>query len=77
MKVLETWSEKITDRDQSDQRYIFKTISKNIFLSFFFFCSINDLCFRPDGAQLIVAAGNRVLVYDPLDGTLIQVLKGI
>jgi hypothetical protein len=36
MKVLETWSEKITDRDQSDQRYVFITISKNIFLSFFF-----------------------------------------
>ncbi|XP_064632482.1 intraflagellar transport protein 122 homolog isoform X2 [Lineus longissimus] len=35
-----------------------------------------DLCFRPDGSQLIVAAGNRVLVYDTNDGTLIQPLKG-
>lgn len=35
-----------------------------------------DLCFRPDGSQLIVAAGNRVLVYDTTDGTLIQPLKG-
>ncbi|CAC5401558.1 IFT122 [Mytilus coruscus] len=35
-----------------------------------------DLCFRPDGSQLIVAAGNRVLVYDTSDGTLIQPLKG-
>ncbi|KAI0240368.1 intraflagellar transport 122 [Lamellibrachia satsuma] len=35
-----------------------------------------DLCFRPDGTQLIVAAGNRVLVYDTNDGTLIQPLKG-
>ncbi|ELU12491.1 hypothetical protein CAPTEDRAFT_164190 [Capitella teleta] len=35
-----------------------------------------DLCFRPDGSQLIVAAGHRVLVYDTNDGTLIQPLKG-
>ncbi|KAK3103245.1 hypothetical protein FSP39_017787 [Pinctada imbricata] len=35
-----------------------------------------DLCFRPDGSQLIVAAGNRVLVYDTNDGSLIQPLKG-
>ncbi|NP_998055.1 intraflagellar transport protein 122 homolog [Danio rerio] len=37
---------------------------------------IYDLAFRPDGSQLIVAAGNRVLVYDTADGTLIQPLKG-
>ncbi|XP_013396252.1 intraflagellar transport protein 122 homolog isoform X2 [Lingula anatina] len=35
-----------------------------------------DLCFKPDGSQIIVAAGNRVLVYDTNDGTLIQPLKG-
>ena len=37
---------------------------------------IYDLCFRPDGTQLVVAAGQRVLVYDTSDGTLIQPLKG-
>ncbi|RDD42914.1 Intraflagellar transport protein 122-like protein [Trichoplax sp. H2] len=37
---------------------------------------IYDMCFRPDGTQLIVAAGNRVLVYDTNDGTLLQPLKG-
>ncbi|KAK1161520.1 hypothetical protein AOXY_G19089 [Acipenser oxyrinchus oxyrinchus] len=37
---------------------------------------VNDLAFKPDGTQLIVAAGNRVLVYDTSDGTLIQPLKG-
>ncbi|XP_064607326.1 intraflagellar transport protein 122 homolog isoform X2 [Liolophura sinensis] len=35
-----------------------------------------DLCFKPDGSQVVVAAGNRVLVYDATDGTLIQPLKG-
>eukprot|EP00795_Rhopilema_esculentum_P002486 gene2486-18149_t len=38
--------------------------------------SIHDLAFSPDGSQLIVAAGNRVLVYDTVDGTLLQPLKG-
>ncbi|XP_041457748.1 intraflagellar transport protein 122 homolog isoform X2 [Lytechinus variegatus] len=37
---------------------------------------IHDLAFKPDGTQLIVAAGNRVLVYDTNDGTLMQPLKG-
>ncbi|KAI8511589.1 intraflagellar transport protein 122 homolog [Branchiostoma floridae x Branchiostoma belcheri] len=35
-----------------------------------------DLAFKPDGSQLIAAAGNRVLVYDTNDGTLVQPLKG-
>ncbi|CAF0800008.1 unnamed protein product [Brachionus calyciflorus] len=54
MKVLESWTEKITDENTS----------------------IHDLCFRPDGTQLVVAAGNKVLVFDPLDGTLIKALAG-
>ncbi|XP_063093832.1 intraflagellar transport protein 122 homolog isoform X2 [Cavia porcellus] len=37
---------------------------------------IYDLAFKPDGTQLIVAAGNRLLVYETSDGTLIQPLKG-
>eukprot|EP00033_Pygsuia_biforma_P001760 GCRY01001970.1.p1 GENE.GCRY01001970.1~~GCRY01001970.1.p1 ORF type:complete len:1226 (+),score=346.97 GCRY01001970.1:229-3906(+) len=37
---------------------------------------IYDLCFRTDGAQVIAAAGSRVLVYDAQDGDLIQSLKG-
>jgi WD40 repeat protein len=42
----------------------------------FFYFSIYDLCFNPDGSQLVVAAGQRVLVYDTSDGSLIQPLKG-
>ncbi|XP_074860903.1 intraflagellar transport protein 122 homolog isoform X1 [Carettochelys insculpta] len=37
---------------------------------------IYDLAFKPDGTQLIIASGNRLLVYDTSDGTLIQPLKG-
>uniref|UniRef100_A0A1B6JCB8 Intraflagellar transport protein 122 homolog n=2 Tax=Proconiini TaxID=565685 RepID=A0A1B6JCB8_9HEMI len=37
---------------------------------------IYDLCFNPDGSQLVVAAGQRVLVYDTSNGSLIQPLKG-
>lgn len=40
------------------------------------FSSIYDLCFKPDGTQLIVASGSRVLVYDATNGTLLQALKG-
>eukprot|EP00164_Ancoracysta_twista_P001588 GFYU01002082.1.p1 GENE.GFYU01002082.1~~GFYU01002082.1.p1 ORF type:complete len:1195 (-),score=419.63 GFYU01002082.1:77-3661(-) len=38
--------------------------------------SVNDLCMRPDGTQLVVAVGNRVLIYDAGDGDLLHSLKG-
>ncbi|KAG7202395.1 hypothetical protein KM043_018711, partial [Ampulex compressa] len=37
---------------------------------------IYDLCFNPDGTQLVVAAGHQVLVYETNDGALVQPLKG-
>ncbi|KAK2897463.1 intraflagellar transport protein 122 homolog [Channa argus] len=37
---------------------------------------VYDIAFKPDGSQLIIAAGLRVLVYDTADGALIQPLKG-
>uniref|UniRef100_A0A3Q4C0N9 Intraflagellar transport protein 122 homolog n=1 Tax=Mola mola TaxID=94237 RepID=A0A3Q4C0N9_MOLML len=37
---------------------------------------VYDLAFKPDGSQLIIAAGLRVMVYDTADGCLIQPLKG-
>ncbi|TNN48267.1 Intraflagellar transport protein 122 [Liparis tanakae] len=37
---------------------------------------VYDLAFKPDGSQLIIAAGFQVLVYDVADGSLIQPLKG-
>lgn len=35
-----------------------------------------DACFRPDGTQILIAVGNRVLVYDAQDGQLLHSLKG-
>lgn len=40
---------------------ILSRIDQNDVYEYYFF-SIYDMCFRPDGTQLIVAAGNRVLV---------------
>uniref|UniRef100_A0A3B3YNF2 Intraflagellar transport protein 122 homolog n=1 Tax=Poecilia mexicana TaxID=48701 RepID=A0A3B3YNF2_9TELE len=37
---------------------------------------VYDLAFKPDGSQIIMAAGQRVLVCDAKDGTIIQPLKG-
>ncbi|CAH1993982.1 unnamed protein product [Acanthoscelides obtectus] len=37
--------------------------------------SIHDLCFNPDGTQLIVAGGKHVLVYNTSDGSLVKLLK--
>jgi hypothetical protein len=37
---------------------------------------VYDMCYRPDGAQLVVAVGNRVLIYDANDGDLVHSLKG-
>jgi len=34
------------------------------------------ITFKPDGTQLVLAVGNRVLVFDPVEGELIQSLKG-
>ncbi|WKY05247.1 hypothetical protein Q1695_005901 [Nippostrongylus brasiliensis] len=37
---------------------------------------VYDLAFKPDGSELLVAADNKVIIYDGIDGTLLQVLKG-
>ncbi len=37
---------------------------------------VYSIAYRPDGAQLVVAVGNRVLVYDANDGDLVHSLKG-
>ncbi|XP_053684288.1 intraflagellar transport protein 122 homolog [Sabethes cyaneus] len=38
--------------------------------------SVHAVCFHPDGLQLIVGAGEKVLVYDSIDGNIISSLKG-
>lgn len=42
----------------------------------FFIHRIYSICFHPDGSQLIVAACDKVLVYEPNEGTLIETLTG-
>ncbi|XP_026481419.1 intraflagellar transport protein 122 homolog [Ctenocephalides felis] len=37
---------------------------------------IHSLCFNPDGSQLVVGAGDKILVYNPNDGSLLHTLKG-
>lgn len=55
----------------------FKNYSTHTFLIWIkHFFSIYDLCFNPDGTQLVVAAGNQVLVYETTGGALVQPLKG-
>ncbi|XP_039763440.1 intraflagellar transport protein 122 homolog isoform X2 [Pararge aegeria] len=39
------------------------------------FSSVHTICFSPDGTQLIVGAGEKVMVYDPRDGALLQLLQ--
>ncbi|KAJ6643007.1 Intraflagellar transport protein 122 like [Pseudolycoriella hygida] len=36
--------------------------------------SIQSLCYSPDGNQLLVATGNRVLIYEPSEGVLLDAL---
>ena len=38
--------------------------------------TVYDIAFHPDGSQLIVASGSKILVYDTADGTLVRPLKG-
>jgi len=37
---------------------------------------VYDVAFKPDGTQILAAAGNKVLVYNATDGKLIAALKG-
>ncbi|KAG8240368.1 hypothetical protein J437_LFUL002509, partial [Ladona fulva] len=84
MRAIPTWVDKVQDRDKTHQWYVVYYVIPNLkFLvmlndnvPFPFFFSIYSLCFKPDGSQLIVAAGLRVLVYDTRDGSLVQPLKG-
>lgn len=38
--------------------------------------TIHALCFHPDGEHLVVGAGDKLLIYEPTDGTLLRPLKG-
>ena len=38
--------------------------------------AVHDMAFFPDGARLVVASGNRVLLYDATSGEQLSSLKG-
>ncbi len=38
--------------------------------------AVNDVVFSPDGRQVLVAVGNRVMVYDAVEGVLQHQLRG-
>lgn len=50
-------------------------LAANILTQYCYY-SIHASCFHPDALQLIVGAGDKVLVYDANDGNLIDTLKG-
>ncbi len=60
--TIATVSNRLVQSDPGSKRF-------NRLITVFPQC-IYDLCFRPDGSQLVVAAGQRVLVYDTSDGNL-------
>ncbi|XP_061706179.1 intraflagellar transport protein 122 homolog [Cydia pomonella] len=39
------------------------------------FSSVHTICYSPDGTQLVIGAGEKVMVYDPRDGSLVQLLQ--
>jgi hypothetical protein len=49
---------------------------KSFPLIWFSLLSIHATAFHPEALQLIVGAGDKVLVYDASDGNLIDTLKG-
>ncbi|KAI8430718.1 hypothetical protein MSG28_000902 [Choristoneura fumiferana] len=39
------------------------------------FSCVHTICYSPDGTQLVIGAGEKVMVYDPRDGSLVQLLQ--
>lgn len=83
MRAIARWVEKIHDQSEGRESawYASTIVVTSIHLphSLMFassFRSIHSVCFHPDGLQLIVAAGSRVLVYEPNEGALVESLKG-
>ena len=74
MRAVPTWVDKVHDRDRNEQVRFFNKYDPGDKISHLFLLlqCIYDLCFRPDGSQLVVAAGQRVLVYDTSDGKILR-----
>lgn len=84
MRTIPVWVYKVQDVNKIEQWYVYMCLIPclkqikyfEIIELDFFLNSIYDLCFNPDGSQLVVAAGQIVIVYSSIDGSVIRTLKG-
>ena len=66
-----------TDQVVALEERMHRRYSRNhaAYVTFIYSSTVWDICFNPDGSQMIVAVTNRVLMYDAVDANLLQVFK--
>lgn len=80
MRAIPKWVEKIHEENEEKELSGLApkdvTYWENYLTSSVYFCRIHSICFHPDGIQLIVGACDKVLVYEPNEGLLLESLTG-